>query len=984
MTYRLAACLVLSLLAQPAAAQTPAGQQGDTLRTPVIRAAEKPSAQQKKATTVSDDTVRQTPAGTQTQPHAPLPWRDKILLITALVGALVGLVGLLFGFFQFALRRKLEQDKAKEATRGQHEARQEIKKQQSLTAQEKYIEWQRLSLGTIKLLGSPDIEPMPVELLDTFVRLDMRLGQQNFVNERGIKPDDALKYTFEQKKRFLVIVGDPGSGKTTLMQYYAMRCLSDQGYRAFGFDEPVLPLYLPLREFDHNDDLPANLQKWAEKNDKGRDVSADDFHQWLHDQPTLILLDGLDEIVTKDKRRACCMRIGRYLTAYRKARFVLTTRRYGLSGADNSKEEKIQLDFEHEKADLLDFTLGQQKEFLTGWYRAVYQAEKCPPGCEPEEWQEEVQRRAEAKTTTIIDYLGKPENKSLRELAGIPLILQIMAIIWLERNFLPNTLGELFDAALNYLLGQRDEHRAIPLPLRTTDARSILERVALHMQDTLTEDQIPREKLLTSLQEHLDGIDEKLSPPDARAFCEYLVKRAGLLSVHGQEHYIFRPKIFGEFLAGARLAAIYTMDNWTQRLVQQFGEAWWRETLRFFMAKAGDTGFDAFMRQFFASDKSHDLSQEQRATLRDLIQVVPSADRKVEALRDHLLSQATTPDQKNTILECLRLIGSEDARRAIEEFRGRAEGEAKAKADDVLLTGFAEQTTAPELVTKLQELGAALRTKPASFRNSIEFNAEYLLIPGGSYVYQKGEENEKEVTVPDLYFARYPVTNKQYRRFIAYLAGEEETGELLQLLTFSSFVAQTQQFARLPEMKNMAGYLEKDPSEWVRQLRSEEDDDRRFNQDEQPVVGVSWYAARLYCFWLALLQQRAAGEEVRDMKKLVHLYRLPHEWEWEWAAGGGTRTYPWGNTPEPDDTLANFGRDVGHTTPVGAYPEGATPEGLMDMAGNVWEWQENWYHEVKIRRAHRGGSWINIPNLLRCAVRSIYFVLPDNRVNILG
>ena len=228
--------------------------------------------------------------------------------------------------------------------------------------------------------------------------------------------------------------------------------------------------------------------------------------------------------------------------------------------------------------------------------------------------------------------------------------------------------------------------------------------------------------------------------------------------------------------------------------------------------------------------------------------------------------------------------------------------------------------------------------------------------------------------MPDLYFARYPVTNKQYRRFIAYLAGEEETGELLQLLPFGSFVAQTQQFARLPEMEDMAGYLEKDPSEWVRQLRSKEDDNRRFNQDEQPVVGVTWYAARLYCFWLTLLQQRAAGQEVSDMKKLVHLYRLPHEREWEWAAGGGTRTYPWGNTPEPDDTLANFDNNVGQTTPVGAYPEGATPQGLMDMAGNVWEWQENWqeyWYDIRnlSRHALRGGSWFNGPDGLRCVAR---------------
>jgi len=57
---------------------------------------------------------------------------------------------------------------------------------------------------------------------------------------------------------------------------------------------------------------------------------------------------------------------------------------------------------------------------------------------------------------------------------------------------------------------------------------------------------------------------------------------------------------------------------------------------------------------------------------------------------------------------------------------------------------------------------------------------------------------------------------------------------------------------------------------------------------------------------------------------------------------------------------------------VGAYPEGATPEGLMDMAGNVWEWQENWYDKDKDRCALRGGSWYGSTENLRCGARGSY------------
>jgi formylglycine-generating enzyme required for sulfatase activity len=95
-------------------------------------------------------------------------------------------------------------------------------------------------------------------------------------------------------------------------------------------------------------------------------------------------------------------------------------------------------------------------------------------------------------------------------------------------------------------------------------------------------------------------------------------------------------------------------------------------------------------------------------------------------------------------------------------------------------------------------------------------------------------------------------------------------------------------------------------------------------RENQPVVLVSWQDAVAYCKWLS----EATGQ----------LYRLPTEAEWEKAARGTDgRTYPWGNRWDKKRCNTYEGGKKG-TTPVGAYPKGASPYSCLDMAGNVWEW----------------------------------------------
>ena len=103
--------------------------------------------------------------------------------------------------------------------------------------------------------------------------------------------------------------------------------------------------------------------------------------------------------------------------------------------------------------------------------------------------------------------------------------------------------------------------------------------------------------------------------------------------------------------------------------------------------------------------------------------------------------------------------------------------------------------------------------------------------------------------------------------------------------------------------------------------------DAKWQADEayavHPVNEVSWVGARDYCAWL---------------KK-----RLPTEAEWEKAARGTDgRRYPWGNG-EPNSKLAHFGAPFNASAPANAFPDGASPYGILDMAGNQWEWVSSAY-----------------------------------------
>jgi formylglycine-generating enzyme required for sulfatase activity len=155
--------------------------------------------------------------------------------------------------------------------------------------------------------------------------------------------------------------------------------------------------------------------------------------------------------------------------------------------------------------------------------------------------------------------------------------------------------------------------------------------------------------------------------------------------------------------------------------------------------------------------------------------------------------------------------------------------------------------------------------------------------------------------VKPFYIDKYPVTNSEFKKFL-----------------------------------DASGYRPRDDHNFLRDWRNGSYPE---GWDQKPATWVSLEDARAYAQW--------AGK------------RLPHEWEWQYAAQGTDgRTYPWGNgwdaaripTPEKD-------RDLRPPTSVDAYPQGASPFGVTDLVGNVWQWTDEFVDEHTRAGILKGGSY---------------------------
>lgn len=727
------------------------------------------------------------------------------------------------------------------------------------------------------------------------------------IDQRAVPLHEALR------NDRLVIVGDPGAGKTTFLRRVAHAlCQTHLGEIAgaakerLEIDDRIFPIFIRIGDFAQHllreahqrmppagDDAPAWLPHFlgaaSEANSWGLDASF--FRQRLEDGQCTVLLDGLDEAPDRSLRERLSRLIENVTRGYSACRFVVTSRPAAYTG------EVVLSAFAHARIDPLSDEAV--KTFLSRWCEAIY----VESGKAAQEHRDEL--------------LGAVQSRAqIRRMARNPVMLTALAVVhWNERR-LPEQRADLYDSIIRWLSRSREQR-----PGRATADRTVvlLQELALAMQDDPRgrKTQVPArwgaEKLAGELG---SGTIDKDTITRGQRFLEEEEVDSGIVVGRSNE-VAYWHLTFQEFLAAKAIASRPEAEQ-TKILFSDPGRIYlpeWRETLLLLagvLHQQGKAKVDWLIGKVLdALGQWPDLAAQARCSglignmLRDLgpLKYMVS-DTRYDELLDAVMAIFDRERFKNVRME--ERIAAADA---------------LGQAGDPRI-----DFTHPDYWVTIPA-GKFLMGSQSADEHRPNYDEEA----------EKYESPVHEVYLDVYRIARFPVTVGQYQRFMED-DGYEEEG-CWKAGGFGQFT---------------------EPGGWADQKQ----------YPSRPVVQVSWYEAAAFCVW--------AG------------FRLPTEAEWERAARGTEGwAYPWGNT-RPNADLLNYTRNVGHLTPVGIYPLGNTPDGICDMAGNVWNWCEDRYKVYLDEtvsnpqapnsvpsRLTRGGSWASDAHGCRSAFR--FWPMPDWR-----
>jgi formylglycine-generating enzyme required for sulfatase activity/energy-coupling factor transporter ATP-binding protein EcfA2 len=784
-----------------------------------------------------------------------------------------------------------------------------------------------------------DIDP------NVFRKLAHTLDQVTFYGPRLVT--DAIADTSQ-----LVLLGEPGSGKSTVLRYLALTLAEaglDQsvdlaarlaGWEQLGPQQRLLPIFLPLLPFARQlagerphqagaDDLWCYIADQLEPGDV-RTGLAEAVHAELAAGRVLLLLDGLDEVASADSRRQVVGAVVQFAREHAQCRMVVSCRVRAYEGEQNAAWQLPGWT----TTTLEPWDHAQMHHFVAAWYAAAVAAGGLP----------------EAQRASRVAALQRAITASadLQRLATRPLLLTIMALVHLNDGRLPENRVALYGRCVDILLGQWElrgketsDYGALMnylgLPDRDVQRlRPLLARAAFKAHQAGSADSpgvLGRETLRGMVADHLEQLGHVDPHRAAQKFLEYTDQRAGLLQASDAgDAYVFPHLTFQEYLAGLELTSGVGV---VQRIMSHRENDRWRVPI---LLGIGDyvSGNKLEMPYQLLREL---LDAEDRDPARQARDIIFAAEIAADVGWDRL-------EQGGATFKRLR----------------RDLAQALAPVVEGTILPARERVRAGELLGAIGDPRLGVCTLPPAM----------VQIAGGSFVIGEthktkkhdNELNDQQVFLVPFELARYPVTNAQYELFLSDDGYNPE---------------------RPWWDKNGQNWLKQDIHKERRKWQHKHS---ARSYPNYPVVDVTWYEAIAFCRWLSQHSTYNADH---------YHYTLPSEAEWEYAARGAMRRmYPWGDT-QPEAEYANYDVIFGGSTVVGSFSAGATPEGLLDMAGNVWEWTRSDYrpypYDPKDGREDlnnsadkhyifRGGSWVNPAKLLRAADRSNR--IPNYQVSYLG